>query len=185
MSTKSGSKKKKIKEKVENKYIYQTKTIIDQKEFKKFQKFYLNKFKNSFIPKLIIVLLALAAITINFFRGNFDIVFLIIIFIIAYVIVFTLTINIQINKMYKSNRRINVLEETITFYDDYLESKSSHNYCRVEYKDIYRVCETKNNFYIFISDNQAFILIKKNIENVESFKSFIKDEKKVNYKVYR
>ena len=108
---------------------------------------------------------------------------LVIVFIIVYPIILSFTLNSQIKKMYKSNKRINMLEETLTFYDEFLESKSDHNYCKVQYTDIYRVCETKSNFYIFISDNQAFIIIKSELKDVDGFKDFIID--KAPYKKYR
>jgi len=129
------------------------------------------------------IVLAILAIVLNFLKGNFDIVLLIIVFIIIYPIILSISLNMQIRKMYNSNKRINMLEETITFYDDYFECKSIHNYCKVLYNDIYKVCETKTNFYVFISDNQAFIIIKNNIDNVDSFVEFIKS--KTNYKKYR
>lgn len=179
-------KKSKKKKKViinEKKYLFQTKTVIDIDEFKKFQKFYLNKFKSNIVPKLIMAFLAILAIILNFYKGNYDVVGLVVVFIIAYPIVLNFTLNSQIKKMYKSNKRINMLEEVLTFYDDYLESKSSHNYCKVQYNDIYKVCETKRNFYIFISDNQAFIIIKKEIVDIDNFKEFLMN--KAPYKRYK
>ena len=41
----------------------------------------------------------------------------------------------------------------------------------------------KNNFYIFISDNQAFIIIKSELEDSDKFKAFIID--KAPFKRYR
>ena len=128
-------------------------------------------------------ILAIVAIVLNYIKGNYNVVFLVIVFIIVYPIILSITLNSQIKKMYKSNKRINMLEEVLTFYDDYLESKSSHNYCKVLYSDIYKICETKSNFYIFISDNQAFIIIKSEINELDKFKEFIID--KAPYKKYR
>ena len=164
-------------------FLFQVTTIIDEKEFKRFQKFYLNKFKSSLVPKMIIALLAFIALYINIIRGNTNIVILVIAFLIIYPILFTFFIDLQIKKMYRSNKKINMLEEVITFYDDNFTSKSIHNYCTVNYEDIYKVCETKNNFYIFISSNQAFILAKDSLKDVDKFRDFIK--LKTEYKLYR
>lgn len=177
--------KKKTKKVSSNKkdYLFKTSTIIDMYEFKKFQKFYLNKFKSSIIPIIIMALLAILAMVLNFIKGNYNVVGLVIVFVIVYPIILSVTLNSQIKKMYKSNRRINMLEEVLTFYDEYLESKSEHNYCKVQYTDIYRVCETKTNFYVFISDNQAFIIIKSELEDEDKFREFIMN--KAPYKKYR
>lgn len=180
---KDNKKKKKTSSSVKKDYLFKTSTIIDMYEFKKFQKFYLNKFKSSIIPIIIMALLAIVAIVLNFIKGNYSVVGLVIVFIIVYPIILSFTLSSQIKKMYKSNKRINMLEETLTFYDEFLESKSDHNYCKVQYTDIYRVCETKSNFYIFISDNQAFIIIKSELKDVDGFKDFIID--KAPYKKYR
>lgn len=174
---------KKNKKKVDDKYLYRTVTKITISEFKKFQKFYLNKFKSSLLPKIIMALLAITAIILNLIKGNLDIVLLVCAFIVVYPILLSITLNRQIVKMYNSNKRINELDEIITFYDNYLESKSSHNYCKILYDDLYKVCETKTNFYIFVSDNQAFIIIKNMIEDVDLFREFIKN--KTLYRKYR
>lgn len=177
------TKKKKTSMKRKDNFLYKTTTIIDIKEFKRFQKFYLNKFKSSIWPILVMIALAILAIVLNFYKGNWDVVGLVIIFIIIYPILLKFTLNRQIKKMYKTNKRINMLEETITFYEDYLESCSKHNYCKVQYNDIYKVCETKTNFYIFISDNQAFIIIKEELKDLDAFKNFI--SLKAPYRKYR
>jgi len=152
-------KNKGLKTKKIFKILYKTKTIISINEFKKFQKFYLNKFNSSFFPKLIMVILAVVAVALNLLKGNLDIVFIVIVFIIIYPFLLKFALNRQINKMYKSNKKINMLEENINFYEDFFESKSKINYSKTFYDDIYLVCYVKVNIYIFIIDNQGFILI--------------------------
>ena len=174
-------KKKKVTNNKTN-YLFKTDVVVTEKEFKKFQKFYLNKFKNSFIPKLILIALTIVAIIINLLKGNFYLVSLIIIFVIIYVIAFVLTIDRQIKKMYQKNIKINMLKETITFFEDHFESKSKYNYCQLKYDDIFKICETKSNFYIFTSKREAFIIIKDELEDVDDFRSFMM--KRANYKRY-
>ena len=174
---------KKNKKKIDDNYLYCTVTKITISEFKKFQRFYLNKFKSSLLPKIIMALLAITAIILNLIKGNFDIVLLVCAFMVGYPILLSITLNRQIMKMYNSNKRINELDEIITFYDNYLESKSSHNFCKILYDDLYKVCETKTNFYIFVSDNQAFIIIKDMLKDIDSFREFIKG--KALYRKYK
>lgn len=177
--------KKKETKKDDAKKIFDTITVIDEKEFKRFQNFYLNKFKfkSNIIPILIMVVLAVVAMCLNVMKENYHVVWLLVAFIIIYPVALNITLNIQIKKMYKSYKRINILEETLTFYDKYLESRSVNNYCKIEYKDLFKVCETKDNFYIFVNENQSFIVIKNCLEDIDKFRDFIK--KKIVYRKYR
>lgn len=180
---KKKSKKKTNKVIKENNYLHKSSTVITIDEFKKFQKFYLNKFKSTIIPKIIMIVLALLVIIINIIKKDYNLVGIVIVFIIAYPITLNFALNRQIKKMYKTNKRINELEESLYFYDDYLESKSKHNYCKVMYEDIYKICETKTNFYIFVSENQAFIVIKSNIKDVDGLRDLLSTKAK--YRKYR
>lgn len=177
----SNKKKKEIKEEKEN-YLFKTTTTITEKEFSRFQHFYLNKFKSSLIPKLVIIFLTVLAAVLNALKGNWYVVVLLGVFAIVYPLALSLTINHQIKKMYHNSIKIQILEESLTFYKDYFTSKSKHTDLKVNYKDLYRICETKANVYLFISDNQAFIINKKNVKKLNDFLSFIKD--KSEYKKY-
>lgn len=177
--------KKKTNKNDDEKYLFEVVTIIDENEFKKFQKFYLNrfKFKSNIIPIIIMIILSIIAIYLNVMKENFRVVWMLVVFIILYPAVLNITLNIQIKKRYKTYKRINVLEETLTFYEKYLESKSVNNYCKLEYKDLFNVCETKENFYIFVNENQSFIVRKVTLEDIGIFRDFIK--KKIAYRRYR
>ena len=177
----SNKNKKGTKEENGN-YLFKTTTTITEKEFSRFQHFYLNKFKSSLIPKLVIIFLTVLAAVLNALKGNWYVVILLGVFAIVYPLTLSLTINHQIKKMYHNSVKIQILEETLTFYEDYFTSKSKHTDLKVNYKDLYRICETKNNVYIFISDNQAFIINKENVKKLNEFLSFIKD--KGEYKKY-
>ncbi len=177
----SNKKKKEIKKETDN-YLFKTTTTITEKEFSRFQHFYLNKFKSSLIPKLVIIFLTIGAAILNALKGNWYVVILLGVFAIIYPLAFYLTINHQIKKMYRNSLKIQVLEETLTFYEEYFTSKSKHTDLKVDYKDLYRICETKTNVYLFISDNQAFIISKENVKKLTEFLSFLKD--KGEYKKY-
>ena len=87
--------------------LFKTDVIITEKEFQKFQHFYLNKFKNAFIPKLILIFLTIAAIAINVVKKKYFLVGLIIFLVIVYLIVLKVTINLQIKKKYQNSIKIN------------------------------------------------------------------------------
>ena len=176
-------KKSAKKNKADKELLFETSTVMNKEEFKRYQKFYLNKFKSNIVPKLVLIGLALLSIVLNYMKGNYGIALSIVGFVIAYPIFLNITINLQINRMFLNHIRINLLEERLVFYKDYLESKSSSNWCKVKYEDIFKVCETKKNFYIFVNDNQAFIIIKDNLKDIDAFRDFIRD--KGIYKRYR
>ena len=170
-------KKKKIKnKKKEDKVFYETTIIVDKDEFKRFSKFYSNKLKSSLIPRLILIALLLLSIFLNYIKGNFVVVYSLIGLGVLYPIALTVTLNMQINYMFKNNKRFHLTEEKLSFFDKYFESKSSINWCLVNYEDIYKICETKSNFYIFLNHNQAFIIIKDKLSDVDGFRSFIRDK---------
>lgn len=163
--------------------LFCTNTIIDINEFKLFQKFYLNKFNNNLLPKIIMIILTILAIVLCLLKENVDTAIMVGIFMLIYPFLLNFSLNLQMKKMYKKNKKINVLEEKINFYDNYFESKSVQNCYKVSYSDIFCVCETKTNFYIFINKNQAFIIVKNNLEDLDRFRRFI--SKKANYRKYR
>ncbi|MBQ2430817.1 MAG: YcxB family protein, partial [Campylobacter sp.] len=55
------------------------------------------------------------------------------------------------------------------FYDDYFTEKtnefnenSSSNFSKIKYEDLYKIVETKTNFYLFVGNILAFTIIKQN-----------------------
>lgn len=174
--TKKSENKKKV--------LFKTKTIVDEKEFMKFQKFYSNQFQsNSWWPKIGMILLAVLAIILNWIKGNIMVVITLIIACLIYPLVLTISVKWHIKKRYSTFKRMNVIEEDISFYDDYLQFESRINCFDVKYDDVYVVCETKYNFYLFISSNKTFIIIKDKLDDVDKFREFIK--KKTTYRRYR
>jgi isopentenyldiphosphate isomerase len=54
-------------------------------------------------------------------------------------------------------------DEELYFYDTYFMS-SNHLNSHIKYKHIYKVCETKNNFYIYLNNNIYFNIKKYNLK---------------------
>ena len=164
-------------------YLYKVNTVIDPEEFYKFQSFYMNKYKNGNILKIILILLALSLWGIEFYKGDAFLVILTTFFILIYPIIVKIGTDKEINKLYKNSLRMREEKETIYFYKDHLVDKSNLSDYNIKYKDILCTCETKDNIYIFFEDNKAFILIKNMIDKEEELKELLKKETK--YKRYR
>ena len=58
------------------------------------------------------------------------------------------------------NYFININVDTVTFYQEYIEIINEHSVTRISYYEVFKVYETKTNFYIFITDTQFAIVNK-------------------------
>lgn len=79
------------------------------------------------------------------------------------IVIFPLFLNSNAKKLYYSNKMLqkNGLF-TFDFYNDHFEAKTRNSFERVDYSDIARVIESKTNFYIMISLNQGYMIVKNN-----------------------
>ena len=50
------------------------------------------------------------------------------------------------------------------FYEDHFETTSSIGISRFQYEDIFRILETRTNFYILVAKNQGIIIVKAGCE---------------------
>ncbi len=81
---------------------------------------------------------------------------------IALPLALVLVTNFRVKKEFRSSK---LLQNTVTvfrFYEDRLESASDRGNSFVRYDELYRILETKTNFYLFISKGQALNVIKAN-----------------------
>lgn len=163
-----------------DKFLFNVKTIIDKKEFKKFHKFYTNKYKKDYFFKVVILILAVIALILNFIKGNYYVVILLLMSGFIYPFILYVSLEKQLDKLYSKYKKINAIEEELCFFNEYFCSKTRLNVCEVRYDEVDIIYETKENIYIFISDTKAFILIKNNINNIDDFINFIKN--KTNYR---
>ena len=68
--------------------------------------------------------------------------------------------NYRINKSFSTNKIIQNTETTFRFYEDRLETSNDRGTAFVKYTELYRILETKTNFYLFLAKDQAFNIIK-------------------------
>ena len=69
----------------------------------------------------------------------------------------------RIKSAYRSNKSQQDIEIKYNFYKNDFTSKTKSAESRTRYKDLYEIKETKDNFYLMISKNQAFMLEKRNM----------------------
>ena len=105
-------------------YLYKVDTIIDPEEFYKFQSFYMNKYKNGKLLKIVLILLALALWGIEFYKGDAFLVILTTFFILIYPIIVKIGIDKEIKRLYNNTLRMREEKETIYFIIDGMGIKS-------------------------------------------------------------
>ena len=65
-------------------------------------------------------------------------------------------------KAYYANRAFQDADLTYSFYPDRIETRNVLGFTTISYDQLYRVIETKQNFYLMISQNQGMIIVKQN-----------------------
>ena len=66
----------------------------------------------------------------------------------------------RIKKAYYSNKMLKDLAVHFTFYDDYFEVESKTGKSHIEYKNLYKLYEAKDNFYPMTGSNTIYIIEK-------------------------
>lgn len=162
--------------------LYETNTKITIDEYKKYNKTLFKKV--NFIRGLLALIVSiLLVVFIILPKANLSTIETISLF-LAYFIGFVIAVlflklfqNISVKSTYKKLNKNNpdVLDMKLIFYKDYMIQKTKKNEYKVYYKDLYEILETRDNFYLMLSQNQGVIIIKENcnkklIEFIEGLK---------------
>lgn len=86
-----------------------------------------------------------------------------IIFAVIYPILLFILQNRQIRKVYNSNKVTQNINVNFEFYDTYFTETTENGETKLEYNKLYKIIETKTNFYLMIAKNQGFILNKERL----------------------
>lgn len=81
---------------------------------------------------------------------------------ILFPIIFYFTLRGNVKRSYISNLSIQNLQIEYTFFKDNFTCHSKLGDIKIEYRNVYRILETKTNFYFMLSQNQGMILKKEN-----------------------
>ena len=87
-----------------------------------------------------------------------------------------------VKKTYYSNKAITSCVADFEFYDNYVREITQNGETKLEYSKIYKIIETKTNFYIMASVNQGFIIVKGNcpdglVDFIKSIKAETESQK--------
>lgn len=139
--------------------LFTTQTAYTLEEFQKFnRKLTLGKAIVLFVLMTILLDLVSIMTTKNLFYGVIFTVYMIIALALL-----PLLLNSNAKKLYYSNKKLQRDGLfTFDFYSERFEIKSRNSFERIEYADIVRIVESKTNFYIMISMNQGYMIVKNN-----------------------
>ena len=145
--------------------IYKTTTKYTFEEYKKYSWSLFKTPANFILYGVLEILLILLGI------GFSNI--LILAFAIVYPFVIIWSRNRRIKKVFDSNKSTMNLTVTFEFFDKYFALHDETGDNKLSYNKLFKIRETKDNFYLMISKNQGLILIKKNMP--EGLSEFLKN----------
>ena len=105
-------------------------------------------------------------------------VFVLVLALLLSAVIFTASFKKSVKKTYYSNKAITSCVADFEFFDNYVREKTENGETKLEYSKIYKIIETKTNFYIMLSVNQGFIIVKANC--TDGLIDFIKSLKEKN-----
>lgn len=150
--------------------LFTTQSVYTYEEYKRFN-FAIMNFKQTLpILAVDIVLLVLMTITTSVMRttyGYFYTVvrfffFLAVALFVSYIFVLLAAL-LGIKKTYESNKAMKRNPvSTVYFYNEHLTETNSKGVVNLAYADIYKIVETKTNFYIMLAKNNGIIIVKQN-----------------------
>ena len=151
--------------------LFETETKWTYDEFKKMNRAMLKKRYIRKIVLVIILLLVMLYLEANLYstykRIGFTpgrvafIVGSMLVFLIICVLSY-LRVHNSIKKAYFSNKRIQDATTHFSFYEDRIEINGCLGNSVIKYDELYKVIETKENFYLCVATNQASNIIKRN-----------------------
>jgi hypothetical protein len=155
-------------------YLYNKDSII------KVSKFYNKKSIFSWvIPVLVAIFVGIMTLT----SGNYIITFFTILFGFFILNYMTKKSEEEINVYLKSIEYLEKNKYKLNFYSTYFEEESKLTYNKVNYKNVFEIAETRNDYLIFVSSIQAYVISKDNIKDQEAFHKFMSKFKQ--YKYYK
>ena len=163
------------------------KTAMEKEDYKKFL-YVATFFRNKMIIPMILLISLAGGVFISISLESFN-VFTIL---ISWVLLFILAVAVICFKVEYRNRLRIKTDNTgtfgsvsiLSFYEDnmIMENEILKSKSEMEYKKFYEVLESKDFWIFYFTANQAYLIRKKDVEELESFKEFLKGIFKDKYK---
>lgn len=142
---------------------YHTETKSSLEEVRKLNKVYFFKLHKGFCFFVVLFELALIAYGVYSIikRPGFFAYFFIGIAVVFPVLLFVIT-ELRIRKDFSTNKIAKDTTVSYTFDEEQFTVETSRGTQIIKYSELYRIIESSDNFYLFISDRMAMNVIKKN-----------------------
>lgn len=150
--------------------LFVTQSVYTYEEYKRFNFAVMNLKKYLIIFAVEVIILVFITF-INSIAGRMhgyffpvsQFLFLFAVALIAFCAIFYFAVLSSIKKTYESNSRFQKNPvNTVYFYNEHLTEANENSTINLEYADIYKIVETKTNFYIMMAKNQGIIIVKQN-----------------------
>jgi hypothetical protein len=162
-------------------------TTMSKEDYRKF--LYIATFKrNKFVIPIVGFISLLGSIVITFDNGGFNSIKLI----ISWILLFALAIVAVIFKVEKKNAQRIKTDKTGTFdsisnlkfYEDriVMENEELKSKGELKYNQFFALMESKDYFIFYLTANQASLVRKKDVDDLNAFKDFIVEKFKGRYK---
>lgn len=142
--------------------LFKTQTVHTYEEYKRWN-LSLNKSRFIVMAVLLILLLFIILLYSRFLLLNASTLILLVFLTAICAAVSAAGVTKTLKASYYSNKALQkcpVIQ--IEFYDHFFESKNERHYSKYFYEDIYKIVETKTNFYIMTAINSGTIVVKQN-----------------------
>lgn len=163
--------------------LYKTQTAYSFEEYSKYNEAVLLKQKGLKAVMIIIpVLYVLLMGAVFYSTREISTVFVVLFALLLSTAIFIASFKKTIKKTYYSNKAITSCVADFEFFDNYVRELTQNGETKLEYSKIYKIIETKTNFYIMASVNQGFIIVKGNcpdglVDFIKSIKAETESQK--------
>lgn len=154
--------------------MYKTQTELTVDEMIKLNRAYFFKMQRFRLILMVLYELLLLWICLSAFDLHWILIGVIFLFLVIFVPVFWYLMFVTNSKKYfKSNKAAQYSILNYTFEEDKIVIETERGSSFIKYDEVYKIYETKTNFYLFISNKQACVIVKENCS--DELIQFIKD----------
>lgn len=150
------------------KVLFSAKTRYTYEEYLKMNKFHFYRKNVVYISFLIafIIILGFMGVANIFLGGIVEGVICLALF-VYFILFIILMPRISTRSIYKSDKLLNDenVENSFKFYDNYFVITNQNSTSKIDYNKIYRVYETKTNFYFYLNKRLVYIIKKDDFKN--------------------
>ena len=154
--------------------MYKTQTKFTVDEMIKLNRTYFFKMQKFRLILMVLYELLLLWICLSAFDLHWILIGFFFLFLVIFVPVFWYLMFVTNSKKYfKSNKAAQYSILNYTFEEDKIVIETERGSSFIKYDEVYKIYETKTNFYLFISNKQAYVIVKENCS--DELIQFIKD----------